>query len=138
MLLCHVVFAVPNSNSKLHGPVTGNLNLPDGTYVGHSKANDNLISYWLVLTVEKQRVGSADFRELYDGFDWGSGSAPYVEMWIIDPPRRATFLANVPEYEAQAAAAISYNSALVGLRNPNQPPPPPSNATSVYERLVDS
>ncbi len=112
----------------------------DGTYVGDSEADDNLISYRLVVSVASQRIAKADFRLLFDGFDWGSGTALYLEQNNIEPRRHAILYPMEAKYNATAVAATSINTQLVGLSNPNQLPAPHpcSNMTSLYNGLLDS
>lgn len=113
--------------------------LPDGTYVGDSRPDTNLVSYRLVVTMSKAHIVKADFRLLFDGFDWGSGTASYINENDIDPGRRAVFLPMESVYNATAIAATEYNTRLVGLRSPSQIPPPDvcSNLTSLYKGLID-
>lgn len=130
----------PNSHRSYPSSASLDASMSDGTYVANSQADNDLISYRLVITFSNKHISSADFRLLYDGFDWHSGIAPYIEQWLIDPPGHSTFVTNAATYEVNAAAAIAYNTQLVGLRNPNQlpTPPPGSNFTSVYASLLNS
>ncbi|HEX6518785.1 MAG TPA: PHB depolymerase family esterase [Streptosporangiaceae bacterium] len=61
----------------------------------------------------------------------------YNQQWIIDPVRRPVYLANVPAFYAQASAAQSYDSQLVGLTSPAQIPPP-ATEPGVYNALLDA
>ena len=109
--------------------------MPDGTYVADSRPDDNLISYRLQVTVTAHKIAAADFEELWDGFPFNAASDAYNKQWLVDPVRLAAYLADVPAFTAQAAAAQAYDSQLAGLSSPAQIPPP-SSSTGVYRRAA--
>jgi len=111
--------------------------MTDGIYVADSRSDDNLISYRLQVTIAAHKIAAADFEELWDGFPFDAGEDAYNQQWLVDPVRRPEYLANVPAFYAQASAARSYDSQLVGLTSPAQIPPPASE-TGLYDALLDA
>ncbi len=111
--------------------------MPDGIYVGDTRADDDLISYRLQVTIAGHEIAAADFRELWDGFPFTPGGDAYNKQWLVDPVRRPAYLANEPRFVEQAAAAQAYDSRLVGLTDPDQIPAPTSNIT-VYDALLEA
>jgi poly(3-hydroxybutyrate) depolymerase len=109
--------------------------MPDGIYVGNSRAADDLISYRLQVTIADHQIAAADFQELWDGFPFTPGEDAYNKQWLVDPVRRPAYLAKEPTFVAQAAAAQEYDSRLVGLTDVGQIPPPAENV-QVYDALL--
>jgi poly(3-hydroxybutyrate) depolymerase len=130
-------FAGPGAASAHSHPESGGdaHSLPDGTYVGHTTPGDDLVSYRLQVTVAHHRITSADFRELWDGFDYSAASDAYIQQWIIDPARRAAYLAAEPTYLAHLDAATAYDPELIGLTGP-ETLPPATGDPSVHRALL--
>ncbi|MEV6846752.1 PHB depolymerase family esterase [Actinoplanes sp. NPDC051411] len=127
----------PASAQDRPGPGSDWRSLPDGTYVGHTTPGDDLISYRLQVTVAHHRITAADFWELWDGFDYSAASDTYIQQWIIDPARRAAYLAAAPTYLARMDAATAYDTALVGHTGPDRLPPPAGDP-SVHRALLEA